>query len=81
MGVCAKWSIDLKAIESSGEVECGCLGLGEQGAGLQMEALKPERITMPRAGPGTHGSMEGPGKFQECVHLGWGLARPGLGRG
>ena len=23
VGVCAKWSIDLKAIESSGEVECG----------------------------------------------------------
>lgn len=47
----------------------------------QTEALKPERIAMPRAGPGTHGSMEGPGKFQECVHLGSGLSRLGLGRG
>ena len=47
----------------------------------RMEALKPERIAMPRAGPGTNGSMEGPGKFQECVHLGSGLTRPGLGRG
>ena len=46
-----------------------------------MEALKLERIAMPRAGPGTNGSMEGSGKFQECVHLGSGLARPGLGRG
>ena len=47
----------------------------------RMEALKLERIAMPRAGPETNGSMEGPGKFQECVHLGSGLARPGLGRG
>lgn len=47
-----------------------CVSRAWRGGSMpQIEALKPERIAMPRASRGTHGSMEGPGKFQDVSTL------------